>query len=133
MEGGTASEMEVMEAALTEVMELALRALAERDVEAACGVEPLEEHIDRLCEEMKRRQIERVMHGSRTRQNSFVFNDLITNYERVSDHCSNIALAVIELERDSFEKHSYIRNLMRRDDEAFERSYHDYKDKYSFG
>ena len=129
---GVAREMEVMHGALREVMDTALRALLEDDTQAAMRVEPLEELIDNLCDEMKHRHTDRLQKGVYTLQNSFVFNDLIGNYERVSDHCSNIAVAVIELEHESFDTHNYIDSLMSRKDEAFEHYYREYQAKYCF-
>ncbi len=125
-------EMDVMENALTDVVDTALRALTEDDQIAAHRVEPLEELIDTLCDEMKHRHIDRLQKGVYTRQNSFVFNDLIANYERVSDHCSNIAVAKIELEHESFDTHNYIESLRSRKDEEFDRFFHEYQAKYTF-
>ncbi len=127
-----AKEMSVMEGALCEVVDTAVRALTESDEDAARHVEPLEELIDNLCDEMKHRHIERLQKGVYTLQNSFVFNDLIANYERVSDHCSNIAVAMIELEHESFDTHNYIESLMSRKDEEFERYFREYKERFSF-
>ena len=132
LEGDVAGEMQVMERAITEVVDTAIRALTERDEEAAHRVEPLEELIDDLCDEMKHRHIDRLTRGVYSRQNSFVFNDLITNYERVSDHCSNIAVAMIELEQEEFDTHNYIESLMSRKDEEFDRYFEEYKEKFSF-
>ena len=129
---GILGEMSVMERALTDVVDTALHALTERDLDSAFRVEPLEERIDDLCAEMKHRCIDRLTKGVYTRQNSFVFNDLIANYERVSDHCSNIAVAMIELEHDAFDTHNYVESLMSRKDEEFERYFHTYKEKYAF-
>ena len=81
---------------------------------------------------MKHRCVDRLTKGVYTRQNSFVFNDLIGNYERVSDHCSNLAVAMIELGHDAFDTHNYLEDLMSRKDEEFDRYYDIYKEKYSF-
>lgn len=132
IEGDVANEMAVMEGAIAEVVDTALRALTEHDREAAHRVEPLEELVDDLCDEMKHRHIDRLTRGVYSRQNSFVFNDLIANYERVSDHCSNIAVAMIELDRESFDTHNYIESLMSRKDEEFARYFREYREKYSF-
>ena len=125
-------EMGVMNSAVFDVLTISLKALEERDLEAAYTVEPLEERIDNLCDEIKHRQIERMTKGIFTRQNSFVFTDLITNYERISDHCSNIALSVIEATKDEYDPHNYVETLMSRRDENFEREYQIFKKKYSF-
>jgi len=132
LEGEAGKEIDVMNGAITEVVDTALNALIGKDPAAARHVEPLEELIDNLCDDMKHRQIDRLTHGVYTRQNSFVFNDLIANYERVSDHCSNIAVAIIELDRDEFDPHNYIESLMSRKDEEFERDYEAYREKYAF-
>ena len=126
------SEMSVMENALSEVVSTSIHALTEHDRDAALRVEPLEERIDELCAEMKHRCIDRMTKGVYTRQNSFVFNDLIGNFERVSDHCSNIAIAMIELENDAFDMHNYLEDLMNRKDEVFEKYYEIYQKKYTF-
>ena len=126
------NELKVLESALSEVVRLAVRALRENDHEAAHRVEPLEELIDTLTADMKHRQVDRLQRGVYSRQNSFVFNDLIGDIERVSDHCSNIAVAMIELEHESFDTHQYIESLMSQKDEEFERYFEEYKEKYHF-
>ncbi|MBR0373223.1 MAG: Na/Pi cotransporter family protein [Mogibacterium sp.] len=125
------NERHVMESALTEVFGLAYRALLEGDGEAASRVEPLEELIDNLCDEIKYRQIERIRGGVYSRQNSFVFNDLLTNYERISDHCSNIAIAMIELKQDEFDLHNYVESLKQHKNELFDQYFDEYRLKYS--
>ena len=126
------NELKVLEAALSEVVRLAVRALRENDHEAAHRVEPLEELIDTLTADMKHRQVDRLQRGIYTRQNSFVFNDLIGDIERVSDHCSNIAVAMIELEHESFDTHQYIESLMSQKNDEFERYFEEYREKYHF-
>ena len=132
LEGEAGREINVMNSAITDVLDTALRALTEADMDAAYHVEPLEELIDNLCDDMKHRHIDRLTKGVYTRQNSFVFNDLIANYERVSDHCSNLAVAMIELSNEVLDMHDYVENLMSRKDETFERYYQEYKNKYVF-
>ena len=123
-------ELDVMEAAVREVLSLAMRALTEQDSESAHMVEPLEELIDNLSDEMKNRHVNRLQKGICTLQHGFVFNDLITNFERISDHCSNIAVAMIELEQDSFDTHDYVDSLIARKDEEFSRYFKKFADKY---
>ena len=124
-------ELFVMRNAIQEVVDLAIRAFTESNQEVARRVEPLEELIDNLCDEMKHHHIDRLQKGICTLQHGFVFNDLLTNYERVSDHCSNIAVAMIELERDSFDTHNYLNSLMNMKDQQFETFYKEYEAKYS--
>ncbi|MBR4473258.1 MAG: Na/Pi cotransporter family protein [Oscillospiraceae bacterium] len=124
-------ELNVMEAAVREVVDLAIRALTDEDQESAHMVEPLEELIDDLSDEMKHRHVDRLQKGICTLQHGFVFNDLITNFERISDHCSNIAVAMIELEKDAFDTHDYVESLIARKDEEFQRYFHKFKEKYT--
>ncbi len=123
-------ELAVVIEALLEVIRMAVDAFVENDSEAAQRVEPLEEVIDGLCSEVKRRHVERLQQGRCTIRNGFVLNDLVTNFERVSDHCSNIAVALIELQHASFETHDYV-NLVRRKDGDFDRVFRDYLSKYT--
>ena len=124
--------MEVLHSALTEVADLAMKALTEGDLEAARKVEPLEELIDSLCDEMKHIHIENMREGKYSRENSFVFNDIITDIERVSDHCSNIAVGILELQHDEFDTHSYTEKLRKQRNEQFEKSLEEYSRKYHF-
>ena len=96
-------ELDVIESAVREILSIAVGAFVENDPQRAARVEPLEEIIDGLCDEMKSHHVDRLQSGSCTLNQGFVFNDLLTNYERVADHCSNIAVAIIELESDSFD------------------------------
>ena len=91
------AELAVLTASVTEVIELAFTALAQRDLELAYRVEPLEEVIDGLKEQMRTRHILRMQQGTCTIEAGFVWSDLLTSLERASDHCSNIAGAVIEM------------------------------------
>ena len=91
------AELAVLTAAVGEVLELAFTALAQRDLEMAYRVEPLEEVIDGLKEQMRTRHILRMQQGTCTIEAGFVWSDLLTSLERASDHCSNIAGAVIEM------------------------------------
>ena len=91
------AELAVLTAAVSEVLELAFAALAQRDLEMAYRVEPLEEVIDGLKEQMRTRHILRMQQGTCTIEAGFVWSDLLTSLERASDHCSNIAGAVIEM------------------------------------
>ena len=119
-----------MKSAVKEIVDIAIRAFADSDQNTAREVEPLEELIDNLCDEMKHRHIDRLQKGICTLQHGFVFNDLLTNYERVGDHCSNIAVAMIELEHDSFDTHNYLDSLMSIKDSDFEEAYRKYEEKY---
>ena len=124
-------ELKIMRGAVEEVVDRSLRSLTEQDEESAHMVEPMEELIDDLCDEMKHRHIDRLQKGICTLQHGFVFNDLLTNFERISDHCSNIAVAMIELEKDAFDTHDYVESLMKEKDEEFNKYYRRFEEKYS--
>ena len=123
-------ELDVIESAVREILSVAVGAFVENDPQRAARVEPLEEIIDGLCEEMKSHNVDRLQSGSCTLNQGFVFNDLLTNYERVADHCSNIAVAIIELESDSFDTHEYLNSVRAMKSSSFARYYEEYKQEY---
>ena len=104
-------ELRVLLAALEDIMDRTFSCFDAASVEQAREVEPLEETIDRLIEEIRMRHIRRLQSGDCTMQLGFVLNDLLTNFERVSDHCSNIALSVIEEKDSSVDRHAYLNVL----------------------
>lgn len=123
-------ELNVLISAVSEIVGTAVGAFADNDIERAYRVEPLEELIDNLCDEMKMHHIDRLQKGICTLHHGFVFNDLLTNLERVSDHCSNIAVAMIELESDNFDAHEYINSLIEVRSHCFDEYYAEYSSKY---
>ncbi|MDY5611694.1 Na/Pi cotransporter family protein [Dysosmobacter sp.] len=104
-------ELQVLLTALEDIMDRAFSCFDTASVEKAREVEPLEETIDRLIEEIRMRHIRRLQSGDCTMQLGFILNDLLTNFERVSDHCSNIALSVIEEKDSSVDRHAYLNDL----------------------
>lgn len=126
-----AHELEVMEGAVKEILTISIDAFVNNDDALASRVEPLEEIIDGLCDEMKSHHVDRLQQGICTLGQGFVFNDLLTNYERVADHCSNIAVAIIELESDSFDTHEYLNSVKEMKDSSFARYYDEYKQKFN--
>ncbi len=123
-------ELRVISSAVSEVVNLAVTAFVKNDLVTAARVEPLEELIDNLCDELKLHHIDRLQKGSCTLTQGFVFNDLLTNFERIADHCSNIAVAMIELQSDSFDTHEYLSSLKDMKDATFSRYYTQYAEKY---
>ena len=123
-------ELEIMESALREILTISIAAFVANDIQQAARVEPLEEIIDGLCDEMKSHHVDRLQSGTCTLDQGFVFNDLLTNYERVADHCSNIAVAIIELESDSFDTHEYLNSVRAMKSHSFARYYEEYQQKY---
>lgn len=123
-------ELKVLRNAVTEILRLAVEAFCNNDLELATKIEPLEEVIDGLCDGMKLHHIDRIQSGECTLSQGFVFNDLITNYERIGDHCSNIAVAMIELESNEFDAHKYLSSLKEAKDEAFKKYLREYMNTY---
>lgn len=126
-----AHELQVISGAITEIVALTVHAFVSDNLEEASRVEPLEELIDNLCDELKLHHVDRLQKGKCTLTQGFVFNDLLTNFERVADHCSNIAVAMIELQSDSFDTHEYINSLKEMKNESFARYYEEYSKKYA--
>ena len=123
-------ELAVLESALAEIVHITVNAFIRNDLSLASRVEPLEELIDDLCDELKLHHVDRLQKGHCTLLNGFLFNDLLTNYERVADHCSNIAVAMIELESDSFDTHEYLSSIKEMKSDTYERSYEEYSQQY---
>ena len=125
-------ELEVLTGALCEILQLSVDAFTGEDLAMAYRVEPLEERIDVLCDEMKLNHVERLQKGLCALNQGFVFNDLITNFERVADHCSNIVIAMIELRDDEYDTHGYIINLKELHSHNFDGFYEEFAKKYEF-
>lgn len=125
-------ELATISAAVREIVRLTVQAFTENDLSLASQVEPLEELIDVLCDKAKRHHVERLQKGVCTIQQGFVFNDLLTGIERVGDHCSNIALAMLELEEDVFDTHAGQQRLKDKDPQAFQDAYDDYAARFAF-
>ncbi|MCI8802018.1 MAG: Na/Pi cotransporter family protein [Oscillibacter sp.] len=109
--GPAEAELKVLQSALEDILTAAVTCFEEDDPNAAKAVEPLEETIDQLTDEIRARHIRRLQSGECTIQLGFVLNDLLTNMERVSDHCSNIAVCVIEEREDHLERHAYLHDV----------------------
>lgn len=125
-------ELRVITRAIEEIITLAIEAFENNDLQKAYQVEPLEEVMDNLVEEIKRNHINRLQSGECTIQQGFVLSDILTNYERVSDHCSNIGVAVIEAASgDAFDAHEYLDKLKTMEDEAFKKMFKEYRKKYA--
>ena len=105
------AELDVLISALEEIMDEAFGSFASGDLARARSVEPLEETIDQLIEEIRMRHIRRLQTGDCTIQLGFILSDLLTNLERVSDHCSNIAISVIEESDSDMDPHAYLQDL----------------------
>lgn len=123
-------EVRMMGEAIEEIIGLAVTAFESNDIELAKKVEPLEQVIDLLKIEVKNNHIKRLKEGVCTIEQGFIFNDLITNYERISDHCSNVAVCVIQINESSFDVHGYLQYIKSGNTEEFNQNFNFFKEKY---
>ena len=124
-------ELAVYTNAIKDIVNTAFLVFQEEDLKLATVIEPLEEVIDYLSEEVKKRHLKRLRKGKCSIEMGFVLADLTTNYERVSDHCSNIALAMLQLNEDNFDTHEYQDNMSSKDNLIFMAEVKHLKDKYA--
>ena len=129
--GNAGHELEVMAAAVEKAVSLTVQAFTQNDFSVAEQIEPLEELIDNLCDTMKLNHVDRLQKQVCTIPQGFVFNDIITGCERVSDHCSNIAVAMIVLGRDSLDMHEYLTNLREERSSLYQKYYEQYKKEFA--
>ncbi len=108
-------ELKVFSQAVRDIVDLSWKALEEEDLEIAGKVEPLEEAIDSLNAAIKKRHIKRLRKGKCTIEMGFILSDITTNYERVADHCSNLAVSLFEVAEEEFGAHGYL-DLIRGED-----------------
>ena len=116
-------ELDVLTRAVTDILRTATEAYKTNDVALAVTVEPLEETIDQLSEEIRLRHIHRLQQGVCTIQMGFILSDLLTNYERIGDHCSNLAICVIETVDKELNPHEYLHDLKRGGNSDFSTSF----------
>ena len=124
------AELAVFTQALQDIIQVTFRAFENADVEEAAHVEPLEEVIDDLKEEIRSRHIKRLAKGKCTIELGFALTDLVTNYERIADHCSNIAVAVIQVDEKEHDVHKYLGQI-KTEDPQFAQMYNSYKERYA--
>jgi len=124
--GSAEDELKILFEAVKEVVYNAVAAFEKDDVQLANLVEPLEQVIDGLKLSMRARHVERLQRGQCTIELGFIFSDLITNLERVSDHCSNVAACMIEVKQGNFDMHEYVHSVKS----GFEQDYQQYREKY---
>ena len=123
-------ELNVLTSAVGEIMDLSLDAFLKDDPDLAVKVEPLEQVVDTLKEQLRNRHILRLQRGECTIELGFVWSDLLTDLERVADHCSNIAGCVIEMAHGSLDVHEYL-DYIKGGSIAFQRAYNAYARKYA--
>ena len=123
-------ELEVFEKIIQDILNLSVTVFLEEDSKQAREIEPMEEVVDRLTKKVKKRHIKRLEKGKCTMDAGLVVNDLVTNFERVADHCSNIGVCVIQIEEEAFDTHEYLDTLDKGKDSWFNARYEVYKQKY---
>ncbi len=124
------SELRVLIGAVSEILDLSMNAFLHGDLAAAEKVEPLEQVIDNLKEEMRSSHIRRLQQGNCTIEVGFVWSDLLTNLERISDHCSNMAGCVIDMAHNNMNLHESLREY-KKNDPAYKENYEMYRNKYA--
>ena len=124
------AELLVMTEAIGEILRISARAYVNNDLELASQVEPLEEVIDGLAVTIKDNHVRRLQEGRCSIQLGFILMDVLNNYERISDHCSNVAVAILELSHDSFDTHEYL-NGMKFQSENFNHLFNQFARKYA--
>ena len=129
--GQAMEELRILFSALRDILRVTTKAFAEGDLRMAARVEPLEQVIDGLTADIKSNHIVRLQKGHCTIEMGFVLSDLLTNCERVSDHCSNIAVAQIETAQSLYQAHEYLNALKSTGDAAFQSAFEDYCRQYT--
>lgn len=124
------NEMNTISASVEEIVDLAYTALRNNDLSAAARVEPLEQVVDSLKNQLRARHILRLQKGECTIEAGFVWSDILTNLERVADHCSNIAGCVLEMNHDSLDIHEYLHKI-KSENSDFKEMYSEYARKYA--
>ncbi len=126
--GGAKEELKKMSDAVGEILDMAYEAFKTNNMDLAAEIEPLEQVIDGMKTELKKRHIYRLKQQQCTIEMGFVFSDVVTNLERIADHCSNIGGCVIEIQNDELKMHDYIKRIKN---EMFDKKYKNYLQKYS--
>ena len=123
-------ELGVYTEALQEIVASTMDAFSQGDMEKAARIEPLEETMDDLSKRLKKRHVERLKTGECTMLLGFALSDLVTNYERISDHCSNIAIALLQSRTEGYEAHEYLNALQKEQNTDFQKLYRQFQEKY---
>ena len=129
---GAAAQLAVLQNAVCEILDITCRAYEASDVALAAQVEPLEQVIDLRVRQARDAHLRRLNAGECTIEAGFLLADVLSNFERISDHCSNIAVAVIEAESDRYDSHDYLEAIKTGENKEFQRNYRQYSEKYAF-
>lgn len=123
-------ELKVISKAVVDIVSISYEVFENTNIESAKKVEPLEEIIDELNKELKSRHVRRLREGKCTIEQGFILSDITTSLERIADHCSNIAVCILQVAEDSFDTHSYLNAVKREDNETFQRRMEETRKQY---
>jgi len=123
-------EMAIYKNAVEDILNRSIEAFVTNNSELALTVEPLEEVIDQMDKQIKKRHVKRLKKGKCTIELGMIFYDIATNFERVADHCSNLGVYLIQTEDNSFEAHSYVDSLRSENKKQFDLMMEEYQEKY---
>lgn len=126
-------ELEIMSKAVSEIIDKATEAFINDDVNLAAEIEPLEQVIDNLKEELRARHSKRLQDNECTIENGMLFFDIINSFERIADHCSNLAVCIIELSNRSYQTHTYLKGVKSHNNKGFMEMFEEYLLKYKVG
>lgn len=124
-------ELETMSRAVEEIITIATEAFIHDDIDLATTIEPLEQVIDNLKAELRARHTKRLQNEECTIENGMLFFDIINSFERIADHCSNLAVCIIELSQGSYQTHSYLKSVKSQTNRTFMESFENYLNKYA--
>ena len=123
-------ELNVMGRAVKEIVEKSINAFITDDIDAAREIEPLEQVIDNLKNELRAKHAKRLQNNECTIENGMIFFDIINSYERIADHCSNLAVCIIELSKGSYQTHAYLKSVKSSNNKSFMELFEEYLHKY---
>ena len=123
-------ELDVFSNLIQDIVINAIKSFENEDIDTAMCIEPMEEVADKLNKQMKKRHKKRLENGKCTIEMGFILSDITTNYERIADHCSNIAIGIIQSKEDIYESHEYLETLDKGENTLFHKKYEEYKERY---
>lgn len=123
-------ELRIITKALVEILDITVNSFERTSVNTANKIEPLEQVISKLCTEIKERHIDRLKTGVSTVEKGIIHSDLLTSFERIADHCSNIGVYIVQIKKKALENHQYLKEL-RANDQSFKDYYKFFREKYS--
>ena len=123
-------ELKVISKAVVDIVNISYDVFENTNIESAKKVEPLEEIIDELNKELKSRHVRRLREGKCTIEQGFILSDITTSLERIADHCSNIAVCILQVAEDSFDTHSYLNAIKKEDNATFQRRMEETRKQY---